>query len=101
KILADVLPEGADLLFSVPLFGRLESVWGHLSVFDVARLKRMLAGAGLIAHHVEPVANTWTFVVASKSSEPSERVRQARSRPPHNVSQPLADKRVFRNVAPE
>lgn len=93
--LADALPEGAELLFSVPLFGRLEPVWGHVSVFDTARLKAMLDGAGLIAHHVEPVGNVWTFVVASRSPEPSQRVREASGRPLTNVSRPLSRQRTF------
>ncbi len=71
KVLADALPDGAELLFSVPLHGRLEGVWGHVSVFDAARLKQMLDGAGLYAHHVEPLANTWSLVVASRA--PSRR----------------------------
>ncbi len=98
RILADALPEGAELLFSVPLHGRLESVWGHLSVFDVARLKDMLEGAGLYAHHVEPLANTWSLVVASRSPEPSARVRDAGRRPPVRSSVPLVHERVFVDV---
>lgn len=98
RTLADALPDGADLVFSVPLFGRLESVWGHVSVFDAARLKAMLHGAGLIAHHVEPLANVWTLVVASKSAEPSARVREASLRPGVNVSRPLSAKRDFVDV---
>ncbi|NRQ51312.1 class I SAM-dependent methyltransferase [Aeromicrobium stalagmiti] len=99
RILAEALPEGADLVFSVPLHGRLEHVWGHVSVFDVARLKDMLAGAGLWAHHVEPLANTWTLVVASRSPEPSARVRGASRRPAVNASVPLVRERHFVDVA--
>jgi 2-polyprenyl-3-methyl-5-hydroxy-6-metoxy-1,4-benzoquinol methylase len=76
RTLADALPDGTDLIFSVPLYGRLEAVWGHLTVFDVARLSRMCEAAGLYVHHVEPLANSWTFVVASRSSQPSLRVRE-------------------------
>lgn len=89
RTLADALPDGADLLFSVPLHGRLEHVWGHVTVFDVARLKDMIEAAGLYVHHVEPLANTWTIVVASRHPEPSARVREATGRPPTNVSRPL------------
>lgn len=99
RTLADALPHGADLLFSVPLFGRLENVWGHVSVFDAARLKAMLHGAGLIAHHVEPLANVWTLVLASKSPEPSARVLAATARPGVNVSRPLSAKRDFVDIA--
>jgi 2-polyprenyl-3-methyl-5-hydroxy-6-metoxy-1,4-benzoquinol methylase len=97
--LAEVLPDGADLVFSVPLHGRLESVWGHLSVFDVARLKEMLDGAGLYAHHVEPLSNTWSLVVASNSPEPSQRVREATRRPPVRSSVALTGNRVFVDVS--
>lgn len=95
KILAEALPPGADLLFSVPLHGRLEHVWGHASVFDVARLKQMLDGAGLYAHHVEPLANTWSLIVASRDPAPSARVRDASGRPPIRASVPLSKERRF------
>lgn len=95
KVLADALPEGADLLFSVPMHGRLESEWGHVSVFDVARLKDMLRGAGLYAHHVEPLANAWALVVASRDPGPSVRVREATGRPALQVAVPLSTHRDF------
>jgi 2-polyprenyl-3-methyl-5-hydroxy-6-metoxy-1,4-benzoquinol methylase len=95
KVLADALPEGADLLFSVPMHGRIEGAWGHVSVFDVARLKGMLAGAGLYAHHVEPLANAWSLVVASRDPAGSRRVREATGRPPESVSTPLSSHRDY------
>ncbi|MET0821727.1 MAG: methyltransferase domain-containing protein [Aeromicrobium sp.] len=95
KTLADALPEGADLLFSVPMHGRIEGAWGHVSVFDVARLKGMLDGAGLYAHHVEPLANAWSIVVASRDPAPSRRVREATGRPPERVSRPLSAHRDY------
>ena len=98
RTLSEALPEGADLLFSVPLHGRLESTWGHLSVFDVARLKEMLDGAGLYAHHVEPLSNAWTLVVASRSPEPSQRVRESSGRPPTRVSVPLVKSCTFLRI---
>jgi 2-polyprenyl-3-methyl-5-hydroxy-6-metoxy-1,4-benzoquinol methylase len=100
RVLADALPEGADLVFSVPLHGRIENVWGHVSVFDVDRIKGMLDQAGLYAHHVEPLANVWTLVVANRNPAPSERVRQATSRPPTRVSAPLSTHRDFVYVSP-
>lgn len=95
KTLAAALPEGADLLFSVPMHGRIESEWGHVTVFDVARLKAMLDGAGLIAHHVEPLANTWSLIVASRDPRGSQRVRDASGRPHERVSAPLSRQRDF------
>lgn len=75
RTLADALPDGADLLFSTPLLGRLEGVWGHTAMFGVERIRAMMAEAGLVAHHVEALDNTWITVLASRSEEPSERVR--------------------------
>lgn len=71
--LGQALPEGVDLLFSVPLVGRLEGVWGHTQVFGAARLQGMLARAGLVAHHVEVVHDTWVLVLASGGTDPSPR----------------------------
>lgn len=74
EALGRALPEGADLLFSVPLLGRLEQVWGHLSIFTVDRLQDMLGRAGLEAHHVEPLADRWVLVLAAR---PGDGVRRA------------------------
>ena len=71
--LARALPEGTDLLFSIPLVGRLEGVWGHTQVFGAARIHDMLAPAGLVAHHVEVLHDTWAVVLASTSTAPSPR----------------------------
>jgi 2-polyprenyl-3-methyl-5-hydroxy-6-metoxy-1,4-benzoquinol methylase len=101
RVLADALPDGADLLFSVPLHGRLEQVWGHTTVFDVARLKQMLDGAGLHAHHVEPLANTWSLVVASRDPDASARVRDASRRPAVRASVPLVTERRFVDLGPD
>lgn len=98
QALANALPPGTDLLFSVPLHGRLEHVWGHATVFDVARLKAMIGAADLVVHHVEPLANTWTIVVASRNRRGSPRVRDASARPPVNVSVPLTTERDFVDV---
>lgn len=96
--LADVLPQGCDLLFSVPLHGRLESVWGHVTVFDTARLQEMVRKAGLHVHHVEPVANQWTLVVASREPAVCQRVRNAPLRPPDASPVPLVDEYDFKGV---
>lgn len=77
KTLADALPDGADLLYSVPLRGRLEGVWGHTAMFGVDRVRKMTQAAGLIPHHVEVIDNAWLFVLASRSPEPSPRALAA------------------------
>jgi 2-polyprenyl-3-methyl-5-hydroxy-6-metoxy-1,4-benzoquinol methylase len=74
------------VLFTVPVLGRIEACWGHLSLFDVARVQRMLADAGLVAQHVEVVYDAWLFVLASTSEAVPERVMRlaslARPTPP-------------------
>lgn len=77
RALADALPDGADLLFSTPLLGRLEGIWGHTAIFGVERLRAMIESAGLVAHHVEAVDNTWVLVLASRGTAPSPRARAA------------------------
>jgi 2-polyprenyl-3-methyl-5-hydroxy-6-metoxy-1,4-benzoquinol methylase len=64
---ARCLPAGASLVFSVPVRSRLEGVWGHLSVFDVPRIRRMCHAAGLHIQHVETVYGTWVLVLATTS----------------------------------
>lgn len=98
--LANALPPDTDLLFSVPLHGRLESVWGHVTVFDVNRLRSMIKRARLTVHHVEPVANTWVLVVASRERAPNQRVLRQSSRPPRNVSRPLVHTYDFVDIDP-
>ena len=76
--LARGMRPGCCVLFTVPVLGRIEACWGHLSLFDVARVQRMLADAGLVAQHVEVVHDAWLFVLATTSEEvPSRVVRLA------------------------
>jgi hypothetical protein len=79
-ILAEALPPGTDLLISVPLLGRAEHVWGHLSIFSAARIRDMVEAAGLVVHAVDVVDNIWVFVLASHSTDPSERAARAAAR---------------------
>lgn len=77
KTLAEVMPPAAELLFSVPMLGRLEACWGHHSLFDAERVRQLCADAGLHIHWVEPVVNTWKLVLAGRSEMPSpERMRR-------------------------
>lgn len=62
------------VLFTVPVLGRIEACWGHLSLFDVARVRRMLDDAGLVPQYVEVVYDAWLFVLASASDAVPERV---------------------------
>lgn len=70
--IARAMPPGAELLFSVPLLGKLEKVWGHVSIFTVDRLRTMLERAGLEAHHVEPLVNQWVLVLAGPAGGASQ-----------------------------
>lgn len=74
RVMTRNLPESTDVLVSVPLRGRLEFCAGHHSFFDVDRIQRMIAGAGLHVQFVEPIENTWAFLLLSKSDTPSNRL---------------------------
>ena len=65
--LARSMTDDQAVLFSVPLLGRLEHVWGHLSLFDSTRLMSMCRRAALHVQHIEPVHNVWTLVLATRS----------------------------------
>jgi SAM-dependent methyltransferase len=67
---------GTRILFTVPLRGRLDGVWGHVSVFDADRLVEMCREAGLEMIHAEPVHNTWSLVIAEADG------RRLADRPP-------------------
>jgi 2-polyprenyl-3-methyl-5-hydroxy-6-metoxy-1,4-benzoquinol methylase len=77
QALADALPEDADLLISVPVDGRLETVWGHLAIFDAARTRAMVEGAGLHVHAVDVCEDMWTLILASHRAAPSPRAAAA------------------------
>jgi 2-polyprenyl-3-methyl-5-hydroxy-6-metoxy-1,4-benzoquinol methylase len=80
--IAATIPASGALLFSVPILGRLEACWGHLSLFDVARIQQMVARAGLHVQHVEPLYNTWALVLVSPQPEPLPRLARVLARPP-------------------
>jgi hypothetical protein len=71
---AATMPDECDLLISVPIVGRIEHEWGHLSVFDRPRLERLAAESGLLIHWVQPIADLWLFVLLSKSPTPRPRL---------------------------
>ena len=66
RTIVDSLPEGCEIAFSVPLHGRLEEVFGHLSIFDAQRVAAMTEAAGLDLVSAEPLCNRWTLVVGRK-----------------------------------
>jgi len=79
EVLADALPEGTELLITTPLLGRMETIWEHVALFGVLRLRRMVELAGLTVHHVEPLANQWVLLLASRGPGPSARAARATS----------------------
>jgi SAM-dependent methyltransferase len=98
--LARCMRDDAAILFSVPLLGRLEKVWGHVSLFDTARIKAMCLKAGLVIQHIEVVQNMWTFVLATPAPAMPKRLLHLLSRPlpagpSHAVIRPM-----FTNVDP-
>lgn len=67
RAVAGAVEPHTRFIFTVPMHGRLDGVWGHVSVFDRARLQRICRSAGLTIERVEPLHNTWSFVVARLS----------------------------------
>ena len=92
--LSAALPPETTVLFTVPILGRLEGVWGHVSLFDRARIEEVCGAAGLTIHHVEPVHGTWTLVAASHGATPPARLRS----PAVTARTPPALPRVSRGV---
>ncbi|HEX8102549.1 MAG TPA: methyltransferase domain-containing protein [Solirubrobacteraceae bacterium] len=82
RALATTLPHEATVLFTVPILGRLDGVWGHVSRFDRRRIEAVCAEAGLTIHYVEPVHATWVLVAASASATAPERLAPLLAQPP-------------------
>ena len=78
----------AAIVFSLPVLGRLEACWGHVSMFDAARVRRMIASAGLMVQHVEAVHDTWQLAVVSPTNRVLPRVVGLASRPPAAPPEP-------------
>jgi SAM-dependent methyltransferase len=76
-VLGDALPDGVELLISVPLLGRLENVWGHAAIFTADRTRAMVEHAGLVVHDVSVVDNTWAFALCSREGAASSRAARA------------------------
>jgi hypothetical protein len=74
RTIADAISPDTQLLFSVPMLGRVEACWGHVSLFDASRVRQLCQDAGLTVLWVEPVANTWQLLLVSRSSTPPARV---------------------------
>lgn len=97
---AEAVGDETDLLISVPMLGQIEHEWGHVSVFDRARLERMASDAGLHIHWVEPVMHQWLLLLLSKSPDPRPRLDAITRRPSHRWDHHAAEDRsyYFRNL---
>jgi 2-polyprenyl-3-methyl-5-hydroxy-6-metoxy-1,4-benzoquinol methylase len=84
--IANALGPDTELLFSVPMLGRIESCWGHVSIFDGQRVRELCQNAGLHVHWVEPLYNTWQLLLVSRSSIPPARLAWL---PPSPLAQAL------------
>jgi 2-polyprenyl-3-methyl-5-hydroxy-6-metoxy-1,4-benzoquinol methylase len=80
--IAKCVSEDTSILFSVPTNGRIEQVWGHVSIFDGARIRAMCAQAGLVIQHLETVQDQWVFVLATKSRSVPPRLIELIGRSP-------------------
>ncbi|HKE50902.1 MAG TPA: class I SAM-dependent methyltransferase [Actinomycetes bacterium] len=90
---AGCLSPDAALVFTVPLRGRLEQVWGHLSRFDVGRLRRMCEQAGLQVQYVEIIYDAWAAVMVTRSDAVSPRLLHVLGQepPPVDPGHPVLD----------
>jgi len=93
--IADCLLTDTAILFSVPVYGRIEQCWGHRSLFDAARIQSMCDNAGLVVQHIEDVYDSWAFVLASKSTLVPERLVHVLSQP---RPRPIAGPEITRFV---
>lgn len=75
RAIAAAVRPGTSVLFTVPLYGRLEHVWGHRSVFDRARLERLCHLAGLQIERARPISGMWSLILARASGEAVESLR--------------------------
>ncbi len=67
RTVASALADDTVLVFSVPLLGRIEACWGHVSLFDDRRVQALCDDAGLLVQHVEVVQNQWVLVVCART----------------------------------
>ncbi len=68
RVLGEAMPEESLLVFTVPLYGRLDTSWGHLTTLPGHRVRKLLAQAGLTAQLVQPLWNRWLLVAASRTA---------------------------------
>ena len=82
RVLGEALPPGTSVLFTVPMMGRLEGVFGHNSLYDRVRIERLCEAAGMTIQYVEPLHNIWTLVFATTTREIPPRLLRVAGLPP-------------------
>lgn len=83
RTVADAMNDEQILVFSVPLLGRIEACWGHVSLFDDRRIRRLCAQAGLRIQNVEVIQNHWVLIVASRGEVGPARLSWPVASPDH------------------
>lgn len=96
--LKSVLAPGTSIIFTVPMMGRLEGVWGHRSLFDQQRIRQICDAAGLTIQYVEPLHNIWTLVLATTTPEIPERLLAAAAAASPEPEPALRHEYVFQDV---
>lgn len=74
RTVSSVLDDDTMLVFSVPLLGRIEACWGHLSLFDDRRVQSLCDDADLLIQHVEVVQNQWVLIVCARTEITADRL---------------------------
>lgn len=64
--IADLVSESAQIVFSVPLLGRLEACWGHRTLYGVDAVLGLAASAGLRLLDVHEVHNVWALATVTR-----------------------------------
>lgn len=64
---ADAVPDGTRILFSVPILGRIEACWGHRTLFGADAVVGLADAAGVDLETVDEVHNTWAVATVSRS----------------------------------
>ena len=70
--IADLLPTSANIIFSVPLLGRIEACWGHRTLYGADAILGLVEACGLHLVDVDEVHNTWALATASRKAGSSE-----------------------------
>lgn len=85
QVFADCMPGESELLFTVPMAGRMEHTWGHNSFFDVDRVVQLCGDCGFTLQWAELMFNAWQLLLVSRGRQVSPRIEQLRRTQPRPV----------------